>query len=322
MVLEQRQGPDGGGPPRSSWVCSNSTSVVLECSEFVQPCWASTHLCDGLNTECNKYQLPRPPPPPGGQGPPPEGQGPTSPCAQAMSNFTTYPIMIKGSNVLADPPSNTSLEDLALAGYDSLFILATAPVIQQTTAVGATASVNVTLGGVSPQEPSILTGSNIAIVGGAIGTICFVAGLVAAYAVVRRRKPNRRGSLEFNDPTETSSQTMFASKQSATGVRGGGSGADEEGEEVEMIVPKPGVARLPRGFKDDFFDDTSSINPSIGVSTHISEKEVRPFQAHEFWIAGLENTNTGTAIGVPVPQATLGGRLRQGRGAADLQSGP
>ncbi|KAI9329848.1 hypothetical protein BDR26DRAFT_871996 [Obelidium mucronatum] len=356
-------GPPGGGPggrpplppPQAVWSCTNSTTQA-SCDD--QPCWASRLLCKDTYSECTQV-LP-PPPFPGCQDP------------GMMMQFLPIRASLSNGSFIGEGDDPTDVPLDMLPGFVFVKVKAPSPRASAaatvapliTSSVASQQALDSTTGTSSSSNNNSNGNSNIALIGGAIGAVCFLAGAFVAYSIVvknRKKGGGGRGGRERErlsgshhgiDNADTSSQTMFASKQSATGVRvvssrrGGGGDDDEDdegdGEAVEMTEPivllqaRSAVAttaggrqgsssgietgRIQRGFKDDFFDDTSSIGGvSVGMSTHISvdPAEFRQFRMDEFVAVG--GANNGLQ-GLPSAAVVGGGRVRPaGRGIDDLR---
>ncbi|KAI9329849.1 hypothetical protein BDR26DRAFT_871997 [Obelidium mucronatum] len=320
-------------PNQTVWSCTNATQAT--CND--QPCWASLLLCQGDLPSCQEVL-------------PPAGGCPGGPFKPTLTRLLNGGV-IGGQR----DPTNVSLSLLP----DELFLKVPPPIRTSTASIAFAAVATSSVSSTTAAVPAVITietstGPNLALIGGAIGAVCFLSGIFVAYvAVIKRKKSGSSRTGDF-DNTDTSSQTNFASKRSETGVRGGDSDGTQDIEmqgksstggvgnsgggavgtsggggglqaHLQRRGPDGGLLEpVPRGFKDDFFDDTSSIGGvSVGVSTHISvdPAEFRPFQMDEFIAGGNAAGGQRMAAGLPTSQAIGGARVRPvGRGIDDLRT--
>ncbi|KAJ3027150.1 UNVERIFIED_CONTAM: hypothetical protein HDU68_004340 [Siphonaria sp. JEL0065] len=235
----------------------------------MQPCWASTLLCQDPQTTCRVAAL-------------------NSPCFD--SRFRMPPGAVK-------PPQPIPLTDFNTTGLIfNVPFLPTPVTSQSTTAVSADAFSGNEGGNSSG-------GGSIGVIAGSVGGGMFILGILVAFIFTQRRKRlGKSGRTEEGEEygyTDTSSYTRFASSRGPDGDGEDGRDFDElEMHGLPRAAPhqssslqahlqrraggafdsKQQVPPRLKGFRDDFFDDASVY--SHGNSTHISiaTDEVRPFE--------------------------------------------
>ncbi|KAJ3029956.1 UNVERIFIED_CONTAM: hypothetical protein HDU68_010533 [Siphonaria sp. JEL0065] len=290
------------------WSCTNAT--YADCND--QPCWASIQLCSLRDPllPCS-----------------PVNPSPTGACSDGRFRYAAHPDLAPLANAT---PANRSLDEVPadLKFAPSPPIRSVLPPISQTAAAtSALTSSTTTTTTTAIVVPIPTPDSSFALIGGAIGAVCFLSGLFAAYFFIAKRRRlaeqddsvaaiGGSSSSKFIDTIAVSSadpstQPRYppaAPEVAATNLLDGGGRRLHPQlmrKEVNLNDPLGQDHRIERGFHDDFFDDETS---SIGRSTHISVDvgEIRPFQ-------GV----TSCPEDIPVPGGVT--RMRPQRGIDDLR---
>ncbi|KAI9329850.1 hypothetical protein BDR26DRAFT_1011563 [Obelidium mucronatum] len=268
-------------PPKAStmaaafefWSCT--AADVAGCSE--QPCWASLRLCDGLPAPCKRVA--QPPAPCDGRFAYANANGGVSPFAPGPGGPADRPLAVLPLRLffLATKPTQAT----AAATVAGAATTSTATTTATTTTTTATAT---PLQGAAPIAMVTVGGSSGMIFGGAIGGICFLLGVIAAYALFGRK----RKTEQEVPPVSTSSYAAVGGSSSSKYDKVGVSTGSDELQRQQQPQGNSNYSTKSIGRRqvtsttaaDDFFDDSSSI----GISTHISVDvtELRPFQKDAF----------------------------------------